>query len=681
MDTIIQYALIILLLPLAAYVIQIFIGRRLPRQGDWLPTGAIFLSLIFSVLVLGDVFKQYDPNFKITHSFQWVNLGTYRIGFGILVDNLTAVMMFVVTLVSALVHLYSIGYVHGDVRYSRYFANLALFSFSMLGLVLVDSFFGIYVFWELVGVCSYFLIGHWFEKDSAADAGKKAFIVNRVGDIGMFIGIMIIFATLGTMNFAEVFQGIADGKFTGGWLTAAGILIFCGAIGKSAQFPLHVWLPDAMEGPTPVSALIHAATMVAAGVYLVGRTYVLFTADALLVIAVIGTITAFMAATIALTQMDIKKVLAYSTVSQLGYMIAALGVGGYSAGLFHLLTHAFFKACLFLGSGSVIHAMHHALHHLHDHHTDAQDMRNMGGLRRKMPVTFATMTLATCAISGVPFFSGFFSKDAILAAALERAMTSPHPVHLIVFLALAVSAGLTAFYMFRMLYLTFAGQPARKEVFDHAHESPAVMTIPLIVLGFLSVVGGYGKWFEHLVQKPVLPNGSMAGLEALEHVTEATAHSAHLMAMILSIGIASLGILLSTSVYLWKRISADAVADRFPKLYQFLLNKWYFDEMYAATIVAGTLAFSRVAAWIDSVIIDGVVNGVARMTVLGSWAAGWNDNKIVDGAVNGVANAIDWFGRNLREVQTGKVQSYILLALGAVVLLWVLQMMLVAKLI
>jgi NADH-quinone oxidoreductase subunit L len=396
-----------------------------------------------------------------------------------------------------------------------------------------------------------------------------------------------------------------------------------------------------------------------------------------MVVAVIGTITAFMAATIALTQMDIKKVLAYSTVSQLGYMIAALGVGGYSAGLFHLMTHAFFKACLFLCSGSVIHAMHHALHHLHDHHTDPQDMRNMGGLRRKMPVTFWTMTIATCAIAGVPFFSGFYSKDAILAAALEKAMTGHQPMHMLIFATLVLSAGLTAFYMSRMMYLTFAGQPARKEVYDHAQESPGVMTIPLIVLGFLSVVGGYGSWFEHLVRKPVLPNGGLAGLEALEHASEATAHTAHWTAMVLSVGIVSLGILFSTSVYFWKRISADAIASRFPKLYQFFLHKWYFDELYSATVIAATMLISRVSAWFDRVIIDGVVNGVASITVLGSWAAGWNDNKIVDGAVNWVANAIAWFGRNLREVQTGKVQAYILMALGAVVLLFVLQIMFV----
>ncbi|MGH7600863.1 MAG: NADH-quinone oxidoreductase subunit L, partial [bacterium] len=339
-NPILTQALVILLLPLAAFVIQIFFGKRLPRQGDWLPTSAMFIGLILAIMIFGRVLANYDPAFKITHTVEWIHVGSVNISFGILIDNLTAVMLVVVTLVSALVHLFSIGYMHGDVRYSRYFAYLAIFSFSMLGLVLVDNFFGIYIFWELVGLSSYLLIGHWYEKKSATDASIKAFITTRVGDIGMFIGIMIIIATLGTFRFDEVFAGVADGKLSGGLLTAAGILIFFGAIGKSAQFPLHVWLPDAMEGPTPVSALIHAATMVAAGVYLVGRTYVFYSADALLFIGVIGGITAFIAATIAITQMDIKKVMAYSTISQLGYMIAALGVGGYMAGLFHLMTHA-----------------------------------------------------------------------------------------------------------------------------------------------------------------------------------------------------------------------------------------------------------------------------------------------------------------------------------------------------
>jgi NADH-quinone oxidoreductase subunit L len=672
-DTIFTQALIILLLPLAAFVVQIFFGKRLPRQGDWLPTSVMFIGLILSILILGRVLANYDPAFKISRTFDWIRIGPAVVSFGFLIDNLTVVMLFVVTLISALVYLFSIDYMHGDVRYSRYFAYLALFSFAMLGLVLVDNFFGIYIFWELVGLGSYLLIGHWYEKKSASDAAIKAFITTRIGDIGMFAGILIIFATLGTFGFDEVFRGVADGKLSGGLLTLAGILVFFGAIGKSAQFPLHVWLPDAMEGPTPVSALIHAATMVAAGVYLVGRTYVFYSADALLFIAIIGTITAFIAATIAITQMDIKKVLAYSTVSQLGYMIAALGVGGYTAGLFHLMTHAFFKALLFLGSGSVIHAMHHAFHELHDHHSDPQDMRNMGGLRPKMPITFWTMLVATCAISGVPFFSGFFSKDAILAAALEKAMISHNPTHTVIFIVLLASAGITAFYMFRLVYLTFFGQPARQEVYHYVAESPTAMTVPLIVLGVLSLVGGYGNWFEDLVAKPELATyatGAAVG-EAAHHEA---AHTAHTVAMWLSIFIAGAGILLSTAFYYWKKFSADVVMERMKPVYNFLWKKWYFDELYAATVLAGTHLFSRVSAWFDLKIIDGLVNGAARVTVIGSWASGWNDNKIVDGLVNLTARIVGWFGATLREVQTGRVQAYILMALGAVVLLYVLQL-------
>ncbi|RMD92797.1 MAG: NADH-quinone oxidoreductase subunit L, partial [Calditrichaeota bacterium] len=325
-----DYAIIIVLLPLFAFVVQIFVGRRLPRQGDWLPTSVMFVGLFLSLIILGKVFSNYDPQFHQEKVYEWIVIGTTSIKFGIYLDNLTAFMLFIVTLVSSLVHFYSIGYMHDDPRYSRYFAYLALFSFSMLGLVSVDNFFGIYIFWELVGLSSYLLIGFWFEKKSASDAGKKAFLVNRVGDLGMFIGILVLFTTLHTFRFTEIFSQIAAGKLSGGLLTAAGILIFCGAIGKSAQFPLHVWLPDAMEGPTPVSALIHAATMVAAGVYMVGRTFVLYSEQVLLVIAAIGTITAFLAATIAIVQVDIKRVLAYSTISQLGYMVAALGVGGYT---------------------------------------------------------------------------------------------------------------------------------------------------------------------------------------------------------------------------------------------------------------------------------------------------------------------------------------------------------------
>jgi len=656
-------AIIILLLPLVAFVIQIFVGKRLPKQGAWLPTGAMFTAFLFAVPILFEALSAYDPNFKIQSSWEWINFGPVVISFGIHIDNLTAVMLIVVTLISSLIHLYSIGYMHGDERYSRYFAYLALFSFSMLGLILVDNFLGIYVFWELVGLSSYLLIGFWFEKDSAANAGKKAFITNRIGDICMFVGIMILFATLGVFKFEDVFRGVADGKLAGGLLTATGMLLFGGAIGKSAQFPLHVWLPDAMEGPTPVSALIHAATMVAAGVYLVGRIFVFFTADALLFIAYIGTITAFMAATIAIVQTDIKRVLAYSTISQLGFMMVGLGTGGYTAGLFHLTTHAFFKALLFLGSGSVIHAVH------------TQDMTEMGGLKNKMPVTFWTFLIATLAISGVPPLSGFWSKDAILASALEFGML--HPSHIIIALILFLSAGITAFYMFRLVYLTFFGEARDHHKYDHAHESPKVMTIPLTVLAIFSVGTIWWGWYEHLITKPDLAAYATvaAAIEPAHEAGHGVAHSAHNIALILSVVIAGLGILVSTATYYWKKISAEAWGNRLRPVYTLLWNKYYFDEMYNATVIAGTLLISRVSGWFDLRIIDGAVNGAARVTAKISFAGGWIDLRIVDWLVNAVGNMIRFFGAQLRELQTGRVQSYILMALFVVVLISIIQLL------
>ena len=388
--------ILIPILPLAAFAVQAFFGRRLPRGGDWVPLAAIGLALILSLRLFAQSISAYDPHWQLPlDPWVWLDLNVTRISVGLLVDNITVIMLVVVTLVSGLVHLYSVGYMHGDPRYSRFFGFLAIFSFSMLGLVLVDNFLLLYVFWELVGLSSYLLIGFWYEKPSAASACKKAFLVNRVGDLGFFVGIMIVFWHLGVFDYDSVYEGVAEGKLGGWWLTAAGLCLFCGAIGKSAQFPLHVWLPDAMEGPTPVSALIHAATMVAAGVYMVTRMFPILTPDALVVIAYIGAITAILGATIAVAQYDIKRVLAYSTISQLGYMIMGLGVGAYVAGFFHLMTHAAFKACLFLGSGSVIHAMHHVYHHSDK---DPQDMRNMGGLKAKMPMTFLTFLLATVAL-------------------------------------------------------------------------------------------------------------------------------------------------------------------------------------------------------------------------------------------------------------------------------------------
>ncbi len=737
-DTLIQLSLLLYFLPLAGFVTLIFFGKRLRRQGDWLETSLVFASLALSFVVMISKLTQFDG--PVTMNFQWVDfgslpvLGPLQMNLGVTIDNLSAIMAVVVCLVSALVHLFSIGYMKDDVRYSRYFSFLGLFTFSMLTIVLTNNLFTMYVGWEFVGLSSYLLIGHWYEKRSASDAAKKAFIVNRIGDIGMFIGILILYSSFRTFTFSDIFAMIHSGQIPMGseaWLTASGILIFCGAIGKSAQFPLHVWLPDAMEGPTPVSALIHAATMVAAGVYLIARTFPMMTADALTVIAYIGAITAFISATIAIAQNDIKKVLAYSTISQLGYMVMGLGVGAYTAGFFHLVTHAMFKAGLFLGSGSVIYAMHSALHHEGDHHTDAQDIRNMGGLKAKMPVTYWTFLMFTLAISGVPLTSGFLSKDEILTGTLAfGGLTGNYIIPVIAFLV----AGLTAFYMFRIVILTFNGEHRGSNRIEHLKESPAVMTIPLVVFAILSFfafysfnpVGASSGWFFHAMERPesVVPASVQApGIEAFEEAI----HHAHTPAMILSLTVAGLGILLAFATYQWKKISADAWAARLGGLYRFLLNKWYFDELYGAVFVGGTVGFSKVLRWFDDTVVDGIVNGSASWTkavvfgygeqvkekkfsariflligfgvsvlvafwtgrsfwpleaTFGSvvvavamamlsggltlfffWAgAGGFDRYVVDGLVNGVAYLSGFFGILLRKIQTGRVQTYIILA-------------------
>jgi NADH-quinone oxidoreductase subunit L len=591
-------------------------------------------------------------------------------------------MLFVVALISMLVHLYSIAYMKGDERYNRYFAYLGIFTFSMNGIVLTHNILMMYIFWELVGLSSYLLIGFWFEKKSAADAGKKAFIVNRVGDIGMFAGILILFFTYKTFSFEEIFNSISSGILPFNstfWLSVTGILLFCGAIGKSAQFPLHVWLPDAMEGPTPVSALIHAATMVAAGVYLVIRIFGLLTADAMLFIAVIGMISSFIPATIALTQNDIKKVLAYSTISQLGYMIMALGVGAYQFAFFHLVTHAFFKAALFLGSGSVIHAMHHE-----------QDIRNMGGLRKKMPLTYWTFVISSLAIAGIPLTSGFLSKDGILASSLAFANLTGHWLFPITGFLVAL---LTAFYMFRLIIITFHGEPRDHHKFEHAHESPFVMVMPLVVLAILSVFIWYtpnpinadqgwvlSKWIE----KPVLHTPVDTRFDFMkpdaepssesEHImysslyTEAM-HHAHYPAMFISLFVAISGILLAFIFYHWKKVNVDALTEKVKPLYAFSLNKWYFDELYDKTFVNGTILLSKALGWFDLKVIDGIVNGAAAATKSLSFFIGNFDKIVIDGLVNLTAYLSGFFGLLFRRIQTGKVQTYIVLVIFSIVIL------------
>lgn len=682
------WLLAIPLLPLGAYAIQIFFGRLLPRKGDWLPTGAMFVALCIASYFFYQVFFGHPSASFMVDSvkhpydfgFRWVPGagGT----FGILLDNLAASMLFVVTLVSFLVHLFSTGYMHGDRRYNIFFANIALFTFAMLTLVLSNNFLTFFIAWELMGLCSYMLIGHYFDKPSAAAACKKAFLTTRIGDVMLFLGIAILYFKAripggihaeGTLNFYELYDRIAiltgngahwnlgEPWFLGqNWLFWAGILVFGGAVGKSAQFPLHIWLPDAMEGPTPVSAMIHAATMVAAGVFLVGRAFVFLSPDALWWVAIIGSFTAIFAASIGIVATDIKKVLAYSTISQLGFMIAGLGVGGYTFALFHMVTHAFFKACLFLGSGSVIHAVH------------TQEMPEMGGLRKKMPITYATMLVSTLAIAGVPLFAGFYSKDGILANALEHGMVH-HGMAYLPFVFLICAAAMTAFYMFRLIHLTFHGEPRDHHKYDHAHESPASMAIPLIVLGALAVIGGQiwilnpGKifsadtWFTSIVHPPF-----PAGWKAHE-VDEHIAHAAHNGAMYGSLAVAGLGILLSFCFYKWKVFSAEKTAAVLAPLHKLVKNKYYIDEIYDKTIIAFTYALAKLQSAFDKNVIDALVNGVGAANRAVSSVSGWFDRTFVDGLVNLLADITQIFGAIARLFQSGRVQQYAAFAVAGVV--------------
>ncbi|PKL83827.1 MAG: NADH-quinone oxidoreductase subunit L [Ignavibacteriae bacterium HGW-Ignavibacteriae-3] len=684
----INISIVILFLPLLGFTTVIFFGKKIPKLYMF-EVAVLGLTLLLSIIVAYVKLSIYDTK-DIIAAFTWISMGNapalggINIELGFKIDNITVIMLFVVNLISFLVHVFSIEYMRGDKRYTRYFAYLGIFTFSMLGIVLTHNLLMMYIFWELVGLSSYLLIGFWYEKKSASDAAKKAFIVNRIGDIGMFLGILILFTQYHTFTFDAIYEQIAAGNIPFGsnaWLTAAGILIFMGAVGKSAQFPLHVWLPDAMEGPTPVSALIHAATMVAAGVYLAVRIFVMLTADAMLVIAVVGAVTALVAATIALTQNDIKKVLAYSTVSQLGYMVMSIGVGAYAFAFFHLVTHAFFKACLFLGSGSVIHSMHHE-----------QDIRNMGGLKKKMPITYYTFLISSLAISGVPLFSGFLSKDGILAGTLVFGKLTGH--WLIPIIGFAV-AGLTAFYMFRLVIMTFHGEPRDHHKYDHAHESPFVMAAPLVVLAVLSVFIWYtpnpinpsagwviGDWIKTPAQVTPLetryefmkPSSEAAKAEVHGEVIHSveyteTMHWAHYPAMFLSLFLAGLGILVAFLFYQWKKLNADKLAEKLQGLYKFSLNKWFLDELYDLTAIAGTLRFSSILAWFDNTIVDGIVNGSATVTRFTSRMSNWFDTYIVDGAVNFSAFLSGFVGLSFRRLQTGKVQTYIVFVVFAIIIL------------
>jgi NADH-quinone oxidoreductase subunit L len=591
--------------------------------------------------------------------------GRFRIGLRI--DNLTAAMIAMVTLVAALIQIYSIGYMHGDERFPRFFAYMSLFCFSMLLLVLAGSFLVLYAGWELVGLCSYLLIGFWFEKPSAADAAKKAFIVNRVGDFGFLIGIMIVFFHVPSLDIRAALASAGTPAFPAVWVAIAGACLFTGAIGKSAQFPLHVWLPDAMEGPTPVSALIHAATMVAAGVYMVARISTLYVIPevaqleviggltSLQIVRYIGIITAVLAGTIGIAQNDIKRVLAYSTVSQLGFMVFGLGMGllGFVAGVFHLLTHAFFKALLFLGSGSVIHGC-----------GGEQDMTKMGGLRKAMPTTFWTFLMGTLALTGVPLlWAGFWSKDEIMAA--SWAVDKP------VFWLGEFAAFCTALYMGRLIFLTFCGDHARAPSI-HAHESPRVMTVPLIVLAVFSVgLGWLGMPGDHNLMHHFLASSGPQLGEAVGHGAEAVESGVlsiagvqfEIVPLCVSVLAAGLGWLLAAVVWGWKLVDVSKLKQAVPPIawaHKVLRNKYYFDEIYGVTFVRGTLALATACGMFDKYVVDGAVNVVGWLwgSAL-TWATRLADTYIVDGAVNLIAEAQKFVGRIVIIFQTGRVQQYI----------------------
>ncbi len=768
------------LLPLASFVVILFFGPRMGphgRNAAWLATAAIVASFVLSLTAAGTWLSAHPVASHVDGGHadgghvaeegateghgghaeavpalagDWYTLyeaGRLKLSLGWYIDGLTVLMFVVVTFIASCIHVYATGYMHDELhevtdhevhlaggghlhrpgRFHRFFQALSLFCFSMLGIVIAGNLAMVFVFWELVGICSWFLIGFYYERKSASTAANKAFIVNRVGDFGMLIGLMALWGALGTLDFGRLFELVrpaADGHAlmvpdgmvefaaaekvavvaaehagspdaaasevagrVAGWraeglgrwlLFIAGVGIFCGCVGKSAQFPLFVWLPDAMEGPTPVSALVHSATMVAAGVYLVGRFYPVLSPDVLLVIAYVGAITLFIAATIALVANDIKRVLAYSTVSQLGYMMLSLGVGGWVAGLFHLVTHAFFKSLLFLCSGSVIHACH------------TNDMRKMGGLAKVMPWTAGTMLVGCLAIigAGIPFvigLSGYYSKDAILAQALSFAQVNPR--HSILFVAVAGGAFLTAFYMFRLWFMTFAGSPRDHHVAEHAHESPAVMVAPLVALAILSVVAGWklpgGFGIEPLIEQ-ARPAGTADGIAGgflfgglkipAEHDSHAPA--IHATATMTAFVTAAGGVLLAAVMYLWRIVSPFVVAAVFLPVYKFLAGRWYFDELYDAVFVRPAKGIAAIASATDRGFIDRIIDGIAWSAKKLAGIDAWFDRTVVDGLVNATAAATWNAGLKLRGIQTGRLRQYVMFIVVGTVAIFVLATLL-----
>ena len=607
---------LILLLPLISAAVITLFTLRYKTVSSLISIGAVVAGFILSVLFIG----ANGFHFSGETAINWLSIGGLNVDFGLKLDALSMMMLLVVTGVGGAIHIYSYGYMHDDRGFSRFFACLSLFTFSMLGIVLANNFLMMFIAWELVGVSSYLLIGFWFEKPSAGDAAKKAFITNRLGDFGFLAGILMVWSLLGSLNFGALDSSLKAGTVTlGASATIAGLLIFCGAMGKSAQFPLHVWLPDAMEGPTPVSALIHAATMVAAGVYMLCRTLFLFDHAALQVIAYIGGFTSLLAALIAIQQNDIKRIIAYSTLSQLGYMVMAVGLNGPTPAMFHLTTHAFFKALLFLAAGSVIIGMHHE-----------QDIWQMGNLRKKMPVTFWTFLVGALALSGVPPFSGFYSKDSIFAQALDQK-------NYILFGVGVFVAALTAFYTFRLFFVVFFGREKSKAA-AHAHESSLVMTLPLVALalfaaigGFIGIANNYGGQF-------------VAGHEALSLAQQITEPLKNLGPMLCGLAAAAVGIFLAFSLY--NNAATDPLPAKLGGLATAMKNKFYFDELYEATVIRLHDFIAAVMDVIDRWIVEGLCLGTIR-------------------------GGTDLTGRALRLLQTGNLQTYaFLFVFGVAVVLY-----------
>lgn len=634
----IELVWLIPIFPLIGFLINGLLGRRFSEKTiGWIGAGSVGASFLVAVSIFLELLSM-DPGSRSIQKivYSWIWSGDLNVPIGFLVDPLSIVMIMVVSGVGCIIHVYSIGYMHGEIGFRRYFSYLNLFVFNMLILVSANNFLLMFVGWEGVGLCSYLLIGYYYEKKSASDAGKKAFVVNRVGDFGFLLGMFLIFTVFGTFNYVDVFA-VAPEKLTqgGSLVTLITLLLFVGATGKSAQIPLYTWLPDAMEGPTPVSALIHAATMVTAGVYMVSRCSVMFAMApvSLTVVATIGGLTALFAATIGITQFDIKRVLAYSTISQLGYMFMACGVGAFSTGIFHLMTHAFFKALLFMAAGSVMHAMSGEL-----------DMRKMGNLRKKLPYTHWTYLFGTLAIAGIFPFAGFFSKDEILYYALQK--------NVVFWIMGAVAAVMTSFYMFRSVFMTFYGKSrVEPDVAHHLHESPPLMTVPLMILAFLSLVGGFvgipviegAQRFANFLSPVFAPAKAI-----IEHGAHHAGHhsvTAELILMAVSLAIAILGLLVARYMYITSPETPGRIVERFSGLYRLVFNKYWIDELYDFLFVNSIVEFSRFL---------------------------WKkfDEAVIDGIVNGVAAVVRTFGSVLRLLQTGLVKDYALSVLvGAMVVI------------